>query len=135
MRYDAKLDVIRNEILSLVQQTPTNSPTTQIAELASLKTKFDILQKEHLECIKQAEVIRSLYLPVLRRRWNQIPKADRLSNDWVFNTQKTSLKEWLESRGEHDALFCITGKASLYHSLNQRADSLQMCRQEAENLR
>jgi len=52
MKYDAKLDVIRDEILSLVQQTPANPPVTQIAELASLKTKFDIPQKEHVECIK-----------------------------------------------------------------------------------
>ncbi|KAI1572486.1 hypothetical protein PtrEW13061_011274 [Pyrenophora tritici-repentis] len=112
MNYDAKLDVIRDEILSLVQQSSANSPAIQMAELASLKTKFDILQKEHLECVKQADVIRSLYLPVLRRRWNQIPQADQLSNDWVFNTEKTSFKPWLESQENADALFCITGKAS-----------------------
>ncbi|KAF7577897.1 hypothetical protein PtrM4_021370 [Pyrenophora tritici-repentis] len=104
MNYDAKLDVIRDEILSLVQQSSANSPAIQMAELASLKTKFDILQKEHLECVKQADVIRSLYLPVLRRRWNQIPQADQLSNDWVFNTEKTSFKPWLESQENADAV-------------------------------
>ncbi|CAE7208490.1 hypothetical protein PTNB73_07634 [Pyrenophora teres f. teres] len=111
MKYDAKLDIIRDEILSVVHQKPTNSPVTQIAELASLKTKFDILQKEQLECTQQANVVRSLYFPVLRRRWNQIPNADRSSNDWVFDTEKTPFKEWLESKDTTYTLFCITGKA------------------------
>src|SRR4051794_16531340 len=95
MKYDSKLDLIRDEILSLVQQARPDSAVTQIAELASLKTKLD-MQKEHLNCVKQAEVIQSLYRPVLRRRWNQIPEADVTSNDWVFNSSITSFKPWLE---------------------------------------
>jgi hypothetical protein len=104
MKYDAKMDLIHSEILSIVTQDRTGSTTNQIAELASLKTKLDIMQKEHLNCIKQADIIRSLYLPVLRRRWNQIPPADRTSNAWVFDTSVTSFKSWLESTAPSDGL-------------------------------
>ncbi|KAI0604098.1 hypothetical protein TUN205_11655, partial [Pyrenophora tritici-repentis] len=111
MKYDAKMDVIRDQILLSVQQAPSNSATTQITQLASLKTKFDALKKEHLQCITQAEVMRSLYLPVLNRRRHQIPTADRSSNDWVFDESKTLFKPWLEGQKKHDLLFCITGRA------------------------
>jgi hypothetical protein len=114
MKYDAKMELIRGEILSIVTQDRASSASSQIAELASLKTKLDIMQKEHLNCIKQADIIRSLYLPVLRRRWNLIPQADRTSNAWVFDTSATSFRLWLESGPHADGLYCITGRVCFH---------------------
>ncbi|KAI4916207.1 hypothetical protein J4E85_010295 [Alternaria conjuncta] len=109
--YDAKLDQIRDEILTLVAQTRTSEGATQVAQLTGLKTKFDALGEEHTACTKQTATIRSLYFSVLRRRWSQIPKADKASNTWIFDTALTPFTVWLESTDEHDGLFCITGRA------------------------
>jgi len=110
INYDAKLDQIRDEILTLSRQDRTSESATQMAQLASLKTKLDAFQKEHNACIKQTEMIRSLYFRVLRRRWNQIPEADEASNTWVFDKLLTPFSVWLGSTDEDDGLFCITGR-------------------------
>jgi hypothetical protein len=113
INYDANLDEIRKEILSLVGQNRTDESATQMAQLASLKTKLDALGKEHLACLKQNAVIRSLYFPVLRRRWSQIPHADRASNLWIFDASKIAFKTWLEDANNDDGLFCITGRVRI----------------------
>jgi hypothetical protein len=118
------MELIRNEILFIVTQDRTSSASTQIAELASLKTKLDIMQKEHLNCIKQTDMIRSLYLPVLRRRWNQIPQADQTSNAWVFDTSVTSFKPWLEGNVQADGLFCITGRVCFHYARSCKSNVL-----------
>jgi hypothetical protein len=113
INYDAKIEVIRDEIVALAKLSHSDETSTQTAQLASLKTKLEILEKERAACIKQTQIIRSLYFPVLRRRWNQIPDADQASNEWVFNTSLTPFKSWLTSRKDSDGLFCITGKVSI----------------------
>jgi hypothetical protein len=87
--------------------------TLRIAQLSSLKTKFEVLPKEHQACIQQNKVIRSLYFPVIRRRWSQIPHADEASNAWVFDDTLTPFNDWLGSKKDSDGLFCITGRVGL----------------------
>ncbi|KAI4666946.1 uncharacterized protein J4E88_010367 [Alternaria novae-zelandiae] len=111
INYDAKLDQMRTDILSLVRQDRVKEEGMHMAQLASLKTKLDALGKEHMACINQNAVIRSLYFPVLHRRWGQIPNADKTSNTWIFDASLTSFTAWLASADEDDGLFCITGRA------------------------
>jgi len=118
INYDAKLEQIRGEILTLVAQDRTSEGSTQVAQLASLKTKFDALGKEHMACTKQTAVIRSLYFPALRRRWSQIPNADKASNAWIFDASLTPFTAWLDSTDRDDALFCVTGRVIPFCSVS-----------------
>lgn len=109
----SKLALIREDILCLTTQPEENSEiraAIQVAHLASLKMKLDILQREQSTSIWQIKVLQSLHFPELRRRWNQIRKADQLSNEWIFNPLQTSFVSWLESQKKGDSLFYITGK-------------------------
>ncbi|KAF2795555.1 hypothetical protein K505DRAFT_416360 [Melanomma pulvis-pyrius CBS 109.77] len=110
----SRLDLIREDILRSTKQSQSNiemRAATQAAQLASLKTKLDILQREHSTCTRQIKVLESLYFPELRRRWYQIRKADQRSNEWAYDPQQTSLVPWLESQKKGDGLFYITGRA------------------------
>lgn len=107
----SKMDLIREDILRLTKKTQQNNEmraATQGAQLVSLKTKFEILQREQATCTRQIKVLESLYFPELRRRWYQIQKADQRSNEWVYDSQQTSFVSWLEKKD--DGLFYITGK-------------------------
>jgi len=117
MDYDAKLDQIRDEILALVGQDRRSEHAIQMAQLASLITKFDALGKEHTACTKQTTLLKSLYFQTLQRRWSQIPKADKASNMWIFDTSLTPFIDWLDSTKEDDGLFCIEGKVNKSSSL------------------
>jgi hypothetical protein len=109
----SKLNLIREDILCLTKQTQQKNEmraAIQGAQLASLKTKFEILQREQATCTRQVKVLESLYFPELRRRWYQIRKADQRSNEWVYDPQQTSFVSWLESERKDDGLFYITGR-------------------------
>lgn len=125
INYDAKMDMLRDEILDLVQQMgaqqtgtyqidPLEFDTQEIAlrtaQLSSLRTKLEVFPKEHHACIQQNRVIESLYFEEIRRRWNQIPHADEASNAWVFDNTLTPFNHWLSSKEASDGLFCITGR-------------------------
>jgi hypothetical protein len=109
----SKLDLIREDILLLIKHTQQNGQTraaAQAAQLASLKTKLDVLQREQSTCARQIKVLESLYSPEIRRRWYQLRKADQRSNEWIYDAQRTSFVSWLESQTESDGLFYITGR-------------------------
>ena len=109
----SKLDLIREDILRLTKQTQHNNEmraATQGAQLVSLKTKFEILQREQATCTRQVKILESLYFPELRRRWYQIRKSDQRSNEWIYDPQQTSFVSWLESENKDDGLFYITGR-------------------------
>ncbi|KAI0455070.1 hypothetical protein F5B21DRAFT_212695 [Xylaria acuta] len=110
----SKLDLILNDILDLVKQTQLKSEmrtAAQTAQLTSLKTKLDILQREQFTCTLQIRVLESLYFPEIRRRWFQIRDADQRSNEWIYDPQQTAFVSWLESQTKGDGLFYITGRA------------------------
>lgn len=110
INYELKLDLIRDEILRLASNHQGNGEllaTTKAAQLTSLKSKLDTLEKEHLICDKQSKVIESLYFPELRRRWSQIPEANQATNAWLFDPKLTSFMHWLEIQ---DGIYWITGK-------------------------
>ncbi|KAI1750161.1 hypothetical protein F4782DRAFT_255602 [Xylaria castorea] len=110
----SKLDLIRNDILRLTKQAQINSETratAQAAQLTSLKTKLNILQKEQSTCTLQIRVLESLYFQEIRRRWLQIRDADQRSNEWIYDPQQTAFVSWLESRKNGDGFFYITGRA------------------------
>ncbi|CAG5152839.1 uncharacterized protein ALTATR162_LOCUS2933 [Alternaria atra] len=135
INYDAKMDMLRDEILDLVQQTgaqqtgtyqidPLEFDTQEIAlrtaQLSSLRTKLEVFPKEHHACIQQNRVIESLYFEEIRRRWNQIPHADEASNAWVFDNTLTPFNHRLSSKEASDGLFCITGRAGSGKSTLQK---------------
>ncbi|KAI2631192.1 hypothetical protein GGS21DRAFT_168574 [Xylaria nigripes] len=122
----SKLDVIRNEILSLAGQTQPYQQTqsgqqaqpgsgmraeSQAERLISLKMQLDMLQREQSNCSLQIQVLESLYFPELRRRWYQIRNAAQRSNQWIYDPRQTSFVSWLESQRKGDCFFYITGRA------------------------
>ena len=110
INYELKLDLIRDEILRLANNYQGNGElltTTKAAQLTSLKTKLDTLEKEHSICDKQSKVIESLYFPELHRRWSQISEANEATNAWIFDPKLTSFMHWLELQ---DGIYWITGK-------------------------
>lgn len=110
INYKLQLDIIRDEILRLASSHQANGEslaTTNAAQLTSLKTKLDTLEKEHLICDKQSKVIESLYFPDIRRRWSRIPEANQATNAWLFDPKLTSFMHWLEIQ---DGIYWITGK-------------------------
>ncbi|KAF2849617.1 hypothetical protein T440DRAFT_499542 [Plenodomus tracheiphilus IPT5] len=111
INYDAKLDVIQKEIIRTLKQERLNNTTSQVAQLASLKTKLDTLEKEQHRCLRQNKIIKSLHFPVISKRWSTIPTADQFSNEWIFDTTLTTFKNWLESSAHNDNTYCITGRA------------------------
>jgi hypothetical protein len=76
------------------------------ARLEEIK-KLGVLQAEHAVCIRQAQVVKSLYVPVLNKRWREIPEADLASNSWLFSPQCGIYLNWLK---QGDGVFLITGK-------------------------
>lgn len=104
------MDLLKEEVLNAAKQARDKAAESQAAQLASFKTKVDLLAKEHSNCARQIEVLQSLYLQVLRKRWTQIHKADEGSNDWIFDSKLTTFRVWLESEELQDCLFYITGK-------------------------
>lgn len=110
INYELKLDFIRDEILRLATNHQGNGQllaTTKAAQLTSLKTKLDTLEKEHSICDRQSKVIESLYFPELHRRWSKIQEANQATNDWLFDPELTSFMHWLELQ---DGIYWITGK-------------------------
>ena len=110
INYEPKLNLLRNEILSLLTQHQENVALlvrTEATQLTSLKTKLDALEKEHLVCYSQTKVVESLYFLELRRRFSQIPEATQATNAWLFDPALTSFTYWLESQ---DGIYWITGK-------------------------
>lgn len=122
INHESKLDQIREEILALLnqkQQMDEMHIATQVAQLASLRTKLEILQKEHTTSSTYVRIIENLYFQEVRRRFDQIPVADRRSNEWIYNPSLTSFTPWLESSAQNDGVFYIFGKVcviiSTYH--------------------
>jgi hypothetical protein len=102
---DSKLDSIKEDMLRLTQ-VKSKHFNTQAAQLESLRTKIDVLQKNHLV----TKVLKSLYFVEVRRRFDQIPLADQRSNRWVFDPDQTTFGSWLEDEGNGNCLFYVFGK-------------------------
>jgi hypothetical protein len=112
MGYNANIDLLRNEVIAIAEQSRPKEAASQAPPSDSLKEKLESLETEHFLCLRQSQVVRTLYVPVLRKRWNEIPKADYASEDWLFDLQSTSFTQWLESQNTADGWFCITGRVS-----------------------
>ncbi|KAF1357159.1 hypothetical protein EJ07DRAFT_129478 [Lizonia empirigonia] len=69
--------------------------------------KLSVLQEEHTACLRQTRVIPSLYVPVLNKRWREIPNADKSSNNWLFGPELSSYTSWLR---DGDGVYMIIGK-------------------------
>jgi hypothetical protein len=95
--HDAKLLLLRDEIV----------------QLANLKNKLGRLEQDMANSVRRMEVLKSLYFPVLQRRWNRVHQAVAMSNKWIFNPGTTEFTEWLHSKEQRDRFFVITGRVSL----------------------
>ena len=83
----------------------------QLAQLARLKECLASFEEERVLRRHQSAVIKSLHFPEIHRRWDQVPKADDLTNAWLFDPNRTGFQEWLESGS---GIFWITGKVSAH---------------------
>lgn len=83
---------------------------TQVQLLTNSIVKLQMLQRGGASSLKQIEVVRSLYFKEVFRRFEKIVEADPDSNEWVFDSLKTTLPFWLESSQENDGLYYIFGK-------------------------
>jgi len=108
IHFDATLDRIQTDILQLTEQRVSAS---EISQLARLKDCLNELEAERSLRRRQACLIPSLYFWEIRRRWEQIPAADELSNAWLFDRTKTDFMDWLESG---NGIYWITGKVRTF---------------------
>jgi hypothetical protein len=115
VQYDQKLDHILSAILKLTERKEVF--VTETAELTRLKECLGSLEEESKLRRQQLRIIRSLYFPELRRRWQQIPEADVTTNAWLFDRTKTKFLDWLESGS---GIFWITGKVRFRLALPSR---------------
>jgi len=107
------LDSIQEQIVKLVAQTQhaaQQEDASRLAQLASLKQFLASFEAERVLRRQQSDFIKSLYFPEIRRRWDQVPRADNLTNAWLFDSNKTNFLEWLESGR---SIFWITGKVCI----------------------
>lgn len=102
IKYDCKLDNIQENILHLVE-----SEHVREGQLVALKEHLDSLARESVVCRKQYQVIKSLYFPELPLRWPEITDADKFTNDWLFDSTKTSFLAWLKGG---KGIYWISGK-------------------------
>ena len=115
--YDAKLDSIQYQIIRLVDQTDQaaqREEASRLAQLGRLKEVLAEFEEERMLRRRQSAVIKSLYFPEIRRRWDQVPQADDHTDAWLFDPNKTGFLEWLESG---NGIFWITGKVSFHTTL------------------
>jgi len=116
IRHESQLDRIREDILDLAQATEQKSETRiadQIAQLESLRTKLNFLIDEHRTSARNVKVVKSLYFPEVRRRFEQILPKDQRSNEWIHDSATTEFVPWLESAAQGDSIFYIYGKVCL----------------------
>lgn len=115
IQHESSLDVIRDDILQLTREAQQNIKMQAMnhkAQLLSLKANLEKLRNEQLTCARHIAILRSLHFPEIRRRWYQIERADRRSNEWIFDPEETPFTPWLESLQRKDNLFYITGRVS-----------------------
>lgn len=91
IKYNSKLENIQENILQLVK-----SEHVREGQLAAVKEHLDSLARESAVCRKQYRAIKSLYFPEFPRRWSEITDADKFTNDWLFDSAKTSFLAWLK---------------------------------------
>jgi hypothetical protein len=106
INYDHELTDIRNDIVQLMQTRIDDAEQRTAARLQEI-SKLGSLKAEHTACFRQTQIIKSLYAPVLKKRWREIPDADFASNSWLFSRQFGTYLDWLE-HGDGD--FLVTGK-------------------------
>ncbi|VUC24312.1 unnamed protein product [Clonostachys rosea] len=112
-----------------------------VAQVTSLRTKVESLNREAELCRKQARTIKSLHFIEIRRRWDKIDEAAENTNAWLFHQTEVSFSSWLKSDTEN--IYCITGspgsgKSTLMkyaydhpgttHGLEEWAGSSKLCR-------
>jgi hypothetical protein len=104
---DTRLENIQQNILQLTkvdQDADSELPST----LALLKDCLESFEAERALRRRQTSLVKSLYFPELRRRWDGVVDADEMTNTWLFDRSKTSFLNWLESGS---GIYWITGKA------------------------
>ena len=104
------MDAMRKDVLALASKVMAIDAGAHAAQLADLKSKLASLEHDISVRRVQTEILRSLYVPVLQKRFNEIQEADYKSEDWLFNNPWISFTEWLRSSETVDKLFCITGR-------------------------
>jgi hypothetical protein len=86
---------------------------TRIQQLTNAVAKLEVIQKEQAPSLREIEVIRSLYFKEVFRRFEKIPVADTMSNEWIFDSQRTTFTSWLESSKANDGLYYIFGRVCI----------------------
>lgn len=104
-----KLDCIRDNILQLASRDDGASESS-IAALTLLKEHLESLETERALRRRQAALIKSLYFPEIRQRWEGVADADELTITWLFDQSKTDFLDWLE---KGHGIYWVAGKVRL----------------------
>jgi hypothetical protein len=109
IHYDGQLNAIRSQLIDLMHQRSQDAEQQTALRLLQM-AKLSVLQEENAACLRQIRIIPSLYVPVLNKRWRDIPHADQSSNSWLFGPELGSFTSWLR---HEDGVYMILGKVQL----------------------
>ncbi|KAK7222219.1 hypothetical protein V2G26_010222 [Clonostachys chloroleuca] len=106
INHDMKFENLQRQIFEISRSEEDNL-SRLVAEVTSLRTKVESLNKEAELCRRQARVIKSFYFTEIHRRWDKIDGAAENTNAWLFHSPEVSFSSWLglDSR----SMYCITG--------------------------
>jgi hypothetical protein len=111
--HESRLARAREDILKLTRHDWDKAAmriTDQVVRLEGLATKLEWLENEHETSCITIQVVKSLYFQEVRRRFDQIPQAEQLPNEWIFDPQLIPLRRWLESKTPDSNIFYIYRK-------------------------
>ena len=101
-----KLDCIRDDILQLASKDDS-AEESGVATLTLLKGHLESLETERALRRRQAALIKSLYFPEIRRRWEGVAGAGESTLMWLFDRDQIDFLDWLE-RG--NGIYWVAGK-------------------------
>jgi len=105
-----KMEDMRKDILAVLFSTPETHASVKDTALNQLAPKLEALVELAGKMERQHKVLESLKFSSMRVREDGIKKAHKLTLDWIFDHDKTSLAQWIK---EENGIFWIKGKVCI----------------------
>lgn len=94
LRQESKARAIGTQDLETAKDSIVASHVSALKDtLAALEALSAGLKKAE----RQETLIQSLLFPFLKKRHDEIPKAHQETFEWLFDSQRTGFKQWLET--------------------------------------
>jgi hypothetical protein len=110
MVIESNFDQIKAGILILTrreEQRRVVQIADQGARLVSLQANVNSLFEELSESPRAVDVVRSLYFPDVRLRFNEILTVEGQSNHWIYDKEFSEFGSWVEHATQDDGIFYI----------------------------